>query len=379
MTIETVEGLGKGKGHVILGIQLQKARETVHFRPEEVARRLGVHLDEIADWEAEHAKPNLKQLEQLAEIYGRGIDYFLKETPTPPTQVHLRSTTGRSFEELSEESRLVIARFDELCRTALELERTLGKIQPVAIERVSRNQSPIELARTQRDIFKLGEKPVSKLRDDLMQRGVRIFELDIPPGQFSGFSYWHSDYGPCILINAKEVPGRRNFTLAHEYAHLLYRHPPSVCDITEEGRLGPAGDERVADLFAVEFLLPAKLIDEDFSKRALSKTPSIQEVGNMAGRWRVSVQAMLYRLEDLGLIEQGYANYLLASYQPPHPRAPKGPRWERSFKRRLGKEFISNAFEAYYKGDISLGKLAHSLGLPLRKALEAAEHYKEID
>ena len=377
MAIEMAEGLGKSKGHVIIGDQLQRARQTVHFRPEEVAERLGVHLDEIADWEAERGKPSLRQLEQLAEIYGREIDYFLKQTPTPPIEVQFRSATGRSFRELSEESRRVIARFDELCRTALELERTLGKIQPIAIERAPENQPPADLARTQRDTFRLGEKPVSKLREDLVQRGVRIFQLVVPPGQFSGFSYWHPEYGPCILINAKEITGRRNFTLAHEYAHLLYGHPPSVCDISDEGRPGAVGDERVANLFAAEFLLPAKPIDEDFSKHALSKTPSIREVGNMAGRWRVSVQAMLYRLESLALIEQGYANSLLASYQPSHPKAPKGPRWERSLKKRLGTTFVSNALEAYEKGDISLGKLAHSLDLPLRKALEFAERHKE--
>jgi len=370
MTIDTVEGLGKSKGHVILGLQLQKARETVRFRPEEVAERLGVHLVEIVDWEAERTKPSLKQLEHLGELYGREIDYFLKKTPTSPTQVQFRSTTGLPFEGLSEESRRVIARFDELCRIALELERTLGKVQPVAIERVPKNQPPAELARNQRSLFKLGGRPVGKLRDSLMQKGVRIFQLVVPPGQFSGFSYWHSEYGPCILVNAKEVPGRRNFTIAHEYAHLLYGHPPSVCDISGEGRPGSAGDERVADLFAVGFLLPARLIDEDFSKYALSKTPSIREIGNMAGRWHVSVQAMLYRLENLALIEQDYADYLLDSYQPPHPRVPKVPRWER----RLGKTFISDAVEAYHKGDISLGKLARCLDMPLRKALDVAEH-----
>jgi Zn-dependent peptidase ImmA (M78 family)/transcriptional regulator with XRE-family HTH domain len=371
MTSETVEGLGKSKAHVILGAQLRKARETVGFRPEEVAERLGIQSDEISRWETEQTKPSLRHLECLAELYGREIDYFLKQTPSPPTQVQFRSITRRSFKELSEEARFVIAKFDELCRTALELERTLGKIQPVSIEHAPSDQLPADLARKQRNTFRLGEKPVVRLRDDLMQKGVRIFQLVVPPGQFSGFSYWHPEYGPCILINAKETLGRRNFTTAHEYAHLLYGHPPSVCDTSEEGKSVPSEEERLANAFTIEFLLPAAPIAEDFSKRDLSRTPSIQEIGNIAGRWRVSVQAMLYRLEHLGLIEQGHANYLLSSYQPPHPRAPKIPRWER----RLGKTFVSDAVEAYHKGDISLGKLAHCLDMPLRKALDVADTY----
>jgi len=91
----------------------------------------------------------------------------------------------------------------------------------------------------------------------------------------------------------------------------------------------------------------------------------------MAGSWYVSIQAMGYRLEVLTLINRGYTNELLASYQPQiRWKPPKAPRWQR----RLGKTFVSNALEAYYKGHISLGKLAHSLGIPMRKALEIAEH-----
>jgi len=361
------------KGHLILSTQLRQARKIVQFRPEEVANRLGIQPDEIIDWETGRTKPSLRQLEHLAELYGREVDYFLKETPGLPTEVQFRSATKQSFQELSHEARVVIAKFDEWCRAAYELEGILGKVRLPEIERVPSNKSPVDLAREQRESFGLGEKPASKLRDRLTKKGIHILELPIPQGQFSGFSYWHRDYGHCILINAKEVPGRRNFSLAHEYAHRLYGHPPLVCDVSEGRVPSPTGDERLADIFAVEFLMLAEPIYEDFARRDLSETPSIQDMGRMAGGWYVSVQAMGYRLEDLNLIERGYTNELLASYQPPHPRPPKAPRWER----RLGKTFVSNALDAYYKDYISLGKLAHSLSIPLRKALEIAERNME--
>lgn len=361
------------EGRLILNTQLRQAREVVQLGHEEAANCLGIQPNEIIDWETGRTKPSLRQLERLAELYGREIDYFLKETRGLPAEVQFRSTTKQSFQELSHEARVVIAKFDDWCRTAYELENILGKARPPDIEHVSSDKSPLDLAREQRERFGLNQKPVSKLRDRLTKRGVHILELPVPQGQFSGFSYWHDDYGPCILINAREVPGRRNFTLAHEYAHRLYGHAPLVCDISEETAATSTGDERLADIFAVEFLMPAEPIYEDFARRDLSETPSIQDMGRMAGRWYVSVQAMGYRLEDLNLIERGHTNELLASYQPPHPRPPKTPRWER----RLGKTFVSNVLEAYYKDYISLGKLAHSLDIPLRKALEIAERDME--
>lgn len=372
MTKEPIENVGKREGPLILGLQLKKAREIIQFRPEEVGDRLNVHAKEVLDWEAERTIPSLEQLERMAKIYGREIDYFLRETPGPPVIIEFRSVTKRSFEELSEDARLIIARFDELCRTAYELELTLDKVQP-ALHRVPAGISPPNLALDQREGMGFGNRPIKNLQGHLAQLGVRVFELEVPPGQFSGSSYWHQDYGPCILINAKDVQGRRNFTLAHEYAHLLYGHEPSVCDIRDEGKPGPAGDERSADLFAIEFLLPPEPVRENFSRRRLSKHPSIKEIGNMAGGWNVSVQAMGYRLEELKLVEKGYTRELLESYEPPPGWGrPKTPSWER----RLGKSFVENALEAYHKGHISLGKLAHCLGQPVRKAFETAEKRK---
>lgn len=361
------------KGHV-LGTQLQKARETVRFPPEEVAQRLHIGPGEVGAWEAERARPSLQQLEALAELYGREIDYFLKDTPPTPAQMQFRSVTDRTFEQLSSDARLVIARFDELCRTALELEQLLDKVKPTTLTPSPSSVSPTDLAREQRITLGFDQRPVSKLREHLTRQGIRIFEMVVPLGQFSGFSYWHNEYGPCILINAKDLAGRRNFTLAHEYAHLLYHHQPSICDLSEEGRPGPPGEERSANLFAIEFLLPVEPIHEDFERRALSTRPSVQDIGKMAGKWSVSVQAMAYRLEELGLFERGYAQDLLSAYQPSKfARQPKVPTWQR----RLGKEFVSSAIVAYREGHISLGKLASSLDLPLRKALEASEQYEK--
>ncbi len=355
----------------IIGAQLRKAREMLQLSPKEVAQYLGISERQILSWETDQERPSLQLLERLADIYGREIDYFLKETPSLSVQIEFRSMTRRSLVELSVAARKVIARFDELCRAADELEEALGKKLSIEIRHASKDQSPLNLAKDQRRILGLNGKPVGRLRDLVGKRGIRIFELVVPHGEFSGFSYWHKEYGPCILINAKDPVGRRNFTLAHEYAHLLYGHAPLVCEIAAEGKPGRYPDERPADLFAIAFLLPEDPVREDFSVRGLQKTPSVQQVGKLAGKWNVSVQAMFYRLEDLNLVEKGHADKALASFEPPKPHfaPPKAPAW----KRRLGETYVSNAIEAYRKGNITLGKLAHYLDLPLRKALEITE------
>jgi transcriptional regulator with XRE-family HTH domain len=256
----------------VLGTQLRKARETVGLGLGEVAERLGVTAREVAGWETGQAEPDLTQVEGVAELYRRGIDYFLKETPAPPTRIEFRSVTRRSLKELSPKARSAIAEFDELCRTALEIDLLTGGPATPSLPHVPRSESPVELARAQRRQLHCGDKPIRALREALRAAGIRVFQLVVPTDQFSGFSCWHSDYGPCILLNARELPGRRNFTLAHEYAHLLYRHAPSICDLKQEGRAGLPGDERSADLFAIEFL-PKSLCERTCRQGACRTVP----------------------------------------------------------------------------------------------------------
>jgi len=352
---------------IIKGTQLRKARELLQLAPDEVASQINVAPQDIFDWEEDQLHPNLKQLEKLSELYGRGIDYFLKETPSPPRKIEFRGKPGQSLKDLPQQAKAVLARFDELCRNALEVEGLLNKKRKVALIRFDESVPPKVVAESLRKSFSVGDKPLADLRERLESKGVRIFELVIPDDAFSGFSFWHSEYGPCILLNASDLVGRRNFTLAHELAHLVYGHESTLCYIPF--RLGEArGDiEFKTNQLAIELLLPEAAVKEDSQRRELSTTPSEMELGRMAGKWGVSIQALGYRLEDLGLIAKGYTDTL---FEPkPFLRRPRIPTW----KRQMGKQFVEENFEAYEKGFISVGKVASDLGITVREAMKEIE------
>jgi hypothetical protein len=73
-------------------------------------------------------------------------------------------------------------------------------------------------------------------------------------------------------------------------------------------------------------------------------------------------------LENLELIEKGVTDKFVET-RPKHLRRPKTPTWQRL----LGKGFVETTFEAYQKGLITSGKLAHSLGITIREALKEIE------
>lgn len=100
-----------------------------------------------------------------------------------------------------------------------------------------------------------------------------------------------------IRLNAGEPPTRQRFTLAHELKHILdaasedviYGHLPA----------GPARErfiEAICDHFAACLLMPKTRV-----KRLWGQ--GIQDLSGLAWRFEVSQQAMLIRLQYLGLVE----------------------------------------------------------------------------
>lgn len=353
--------------NIVIGSQIQKARMLLALSVKEVAEEIHVSPQHINDWEMGVSQPSLQELEALASLYGREIDYFLRETPNPPTGVKFRGKPGESLRHLSKDTRIVLARFDELCRAALEFEELLGKKREVELSMVSPKMAPRIGARRIREQYDLGDKPIVDLRALLDNAGVRIFEVPIPKDELSGFSFWHEQYGPCILVHAKDVKGRRNFTLAHELAHLLYNHGSSACYIPSDISDVHQRIECRANMFATELLLPETGVVNDFKRRNLPRKPTERQLRQMSIKWGVSIQALGYRLEELGLVNRGLTNKIVESR--PYFRRPKTPTWER----RLGRSFVGTSIEAYQNNLISVGKLAHVLQIPIRNAMRIAE------
>jgi Zn-dependent peptidase ImmA (M78 family)/transcriptional regulator with XRE-family HTH domain len=348
----------------ILSSQLKKAREILQFSIAEVAESIVVGQQEIMNWEKGVKHPSVKQLEALASLYGREIDYFLKDSPAVAPEIEFRGKPRQSLRSLPKEARVVIARFEELCRTTLELDELLGKKRVMTIPRFKSSDHPDIVAKSVRSLLGADGKPIPRLRYALENLGFLVFELPVPEGGFSGLSFWYSDDVPAILVNAGDPSGRRNFTLAHELAHLVYEHGSCMCYIPLDFTPDASDVEGKANRVAVELLMPREGITEDFRRRSLSPTPSALELGKMGGRWGVSVQALGYRLERLGLIQKEHTNQLPET-KPYFPRV-KTPRWER----QLGKQFVQTAMEAYNKGLITSGKLSRALGITVRKTLE---------
>ena len=192
-------------------------------------------------------------------------------------------------------------------------------------------------------------------------QGILCFHLAVPSDEFSGLSWQHPEYGLCILVNGSENPGRRAFTTAHEYGHLLRRDGDSVCDLQTN-----RGVEHEANRFGTAFLMPAADVEETFRRRfRLNTPPEAKEIASLARRFGVSLEAMELRLQELKLVPQR----TLGLTGPSKYYGRYRPQW----RRRLGETFTSRALQAHGDGRISTGKLARYLGLGIRQAMDLTQ------
>ncbi len=116
-----------------------------------------------------------------------------------------------------------------------------------------------------------------------------------------GFSIKVGEEYRFMMVNSNSTIGRQHYTIAHEIFHLFFDEDPRphMC----EGEKSPV--EQFADMFATHLLLPRagilSMLPKDYpSVKKLDEATVIK----MEQRFKVSHQAMVYRLKRLGLIDE---------------------------------------------------------------------------
>jgi len=143
-------------------------------------------------------------------------------------------------------------------------------------------------ARSIRQHWGLGEKPIGNVLGLLEANGVRVFSLAEDTATVDAFSFWR-DETPYVFLNTFKSAEHSIFDSAHELCHLCcHRHAG-----TERSRFA----EREAQAFASAFLMPAADV-----RARMPRFITIDTVLEAKKRWRVSAMAMVYRLHALGLL-----------------------------------------------------------------------------
>jgi Zn-dependent peptidase ImmA (M78 family) len=163
-----------------------------------------------------------------------------------------------------------------------------------------------------------------------------------------------------MLVSSNSTIGRQHFTIGHELYHLYFDENPQphMC-----GADGKAPLEQSADMFASNLLMPRvgllAMLPDDFPT---SKKLDLATVVKMEQKFRVSRQALLYRLKRLSIINEDQLRALLLS-----------PTREAALRRGYDLSIYEKGNEGLVIGDY--GSLATDL---FEKGRISEGHYNEL-
>jgi Zn-dependent peptidase ImmA (M78 family) len=128
--------------------------------------------------------------------------------------------------------------------------------------------------------------------------GIDVFDADLESST-SGMIIKKVGYDPRILLNRADSPNRSRFTCAHELGHYVSHadDPDQYEFIDRRDPLSSTGqneEEKFANAFAASLLMP----DDEVQKRSKEGASTVE----LAWQFRVSAEAMEYRLRNLGLL-----------------------------------------------------------------------------
>ncbi|MFN0035291.1 MAG: ImmA/IrrE family metallo-endopeptidase [Saprospiraceae bacterium] len=295
------------------------ARESRGFDVETAAKKIGIKIERLQEWESGKNWPTFPQLEKLAlDVYKRPSAVFFRKTlpPENPLSIEFRTLSSSKIEQISPETRLAIRQakhLQNLQREVLESKPTPfilsdfrldmnRPVQETALEFRSFLGLEIEEQKTWKD-HSTGFK---SLRVKLEESGVGIFQIGFPIEEARGFAIFGDP--SIIILNSHDALAARIFTLIHETCHLLLRVssmliPPQKGVIRREY----IQLEKFCNDFTGEFLLPQKHflpLAQSFNLEKEAWTES--QLTRLASIFKTSKEVVLRRLVHHGLATSNF-------------------------------------------------------------------------
>jgi Zn-dependent peptidase ImmA (M78 family) len=159
--------------------------------------------------------------------------------------------------------------------------------------------------------IKTAPVPVEKIVKSL-KISLSFEEVD---DDVSGFLYRNKKANKIVIgANKSHHEHRQRFTIAHEIGHFLLHEGALVHLDSGHGAFrinlrdsasstGEDNDEREANFFAAELLMPAAFLTRDLKGENLDLLEGDSEVlEKLAKKYKVSIQALTFRLANLGYI-----------------------------------------------------------------------------
>jgi Zn-dependent peptidase ImmA (M78 family)/DNA-binding XRE family transcriptional regulator len=271
-----------------VGERIRKARGEAGLSQSDLGRALGYAPSQISALESGDRRLKVDDLAKLCGLLNRSADYFLR-TGQEEVRAHVGVRLRAQLSEVPHKS-LSGALEEFLDYAELEFSET-GEVPHFDDDAEAVAEQVLAIAEAE-------EPPVDL---DRITRALHIPVIAWSfPDALSALLADTDEGGFVIGVNRWHPPNRRRFSIAHECGHAVMRHRAGFyLDFTDVDPFGDPRrsrykDERAANGFAAALLMPAKLLHRDVRD-------GLNDAATLAARYRVSEEAMSYRLRNVSL------------------------------------------------------------------------------
>lgn len=263
---------------------------------EQLANALGITKQMISKYEDGKSIPQIEAIHKIAGILSVPKQYLFKDSvarDANSSTLFLRAPLAtpqktRAF------ARIVSGWCYEISKAIIDLTQPLFDFSLDA--QLTIPEKAMELRRQ----WKLGTKPIRNMVALLESHGFNIFSVDSPELKTEAYSQIINGI-PIIVLNKQiGTSVRQRFSLAHELGHIVLHS--GIVDW--EFDLKSKEIENEAHLFAEYFLLPTKGFDNSFV------SPRMEHLISLKKEWLVSLRAMIFHCERVGLIDASKSFFL---------------------------------------------------------------------
>ena len=357
---------------------LKWARERAALAREELARKINLKPERIAEWESS-GELTLGHLERLAASTHTPIGYlFLPEPPGEQLPIaDFRSPAGGRVDPPSPELLETLYQSQERQLWYRDYLESAGEPRLEFVGSVSLRDPSAQVAGRIRESLGLHQQDRAAIRTweqalrELLVRiealGVLVMrngivgnnthrKLDV--AEFRGFALSDA-FAPLIFVNAADSRSAQMFTLIHELTH-IWLGESGVSDASPRSNLP---SERFSNRVAAETLVP---MQEFMATWRASEDPGL-EAGRVARVFKVSPLVVLIRAYEAGVIKD---DVFEATYAAEVKRAREataaagsGGDFYNTQRSRVGSRFATAVIASALEGRTDYREAYHLLGL----------------
>ncbi len=325
----------------IISQKLKNARTLKGFSQQELADRIGISKQMISKYEKGDSIPTSTVLLKFKKQLNVSLSYFFKPNKIELGVLNFRKKSSFSQKKQASLEQLIKLKLENYLEIEDLLQIDYSFKNSIANKKVNSLEDIENIIITLRNDWEIGLDPIHNIIQLLEDNEIKVVELDVEDS-FDGLATLVNDKFPVIVVNGNFPVERKRFTLLHELGHLLLKLPE--CDIKME--------ENYCNRFASEFLFPKKLVLKEFGIKRDSI--SLTELIEVQKKYGISIQAIIYRLVDAGIISENRKSDFykkinfnqsikekvnLSRFETPE----KSNRFEQLVYRALSQEFISTS------------------------------------